>query len=345
VSSVILSDVAERCGVSRATVSLVLQDSRRVSVATKMRVRQALAEMGYVYDRRAANLRGGRTFALGLLLTDVRNSALAELAMGIEDRADEMGYVVMMGYSGDLAERQSRILNSMLEHRLDGIVLSPAVRTSPGDLEPLLRSGTPHVLVTRRVRGFAADYVGPDNAMGGRELADHLVALGVKTVAFLGGAAGVSARSEREGGLRRQLQKRGVLWRPELSHVSNAGYDGGVDATNALLDTARLPDAIVAYSDMVAMGVLAELGRRGIRAGQDVAVAAFDDSPAAIHMQPPLTSVGTLLDRVGSEAVRLLVEGMTDPTHDRMSVLLKLKVEPRRSTLEWSKKSRSAGQR
>src|SRR5665213_1923470 len=126
---VTLSDVARRCDVSRATVSLVLQDSHRVSDATKLRVRAALADMDYVYNRQAASLRMERSFTLGLVLTDIRNQALAALAMAVEDEADEAGCVLMMGYTADSLDRQSRIMQTMLEYRLDGVVLSPATGT------------------------------------------------------------------------------------------------------------------------------------------------------------------------------------------------------------------------
>lgn len=332
---VTLRDVADRCGVSRATVSLVLQDSRRVSEPTKIRIRRALADMGYVYDRRAASLRGQRTSSVGLILTDVRNSALADLAMSFEIGAEEAGFVVMMGYSADSLARQSRILQAMIEYRLDGLVLSPARNTSAADLEPLVRAGLPTVLVTRRIRGTAVNYTGPNHSKGGKVLAEHLASLGVRSVAFLGGSAGVTAREERERGLREELLARGVHWKPRMSIASTAEADGGVLAVQQLLERYPLPDAIVGYSDAVVTGILAELYRRRIQPGKDVAVAGFDNSPAAAHFSPPLTSVDTFMSLVGSKAIEILRKSITDPGHKPVTALLDPKLEVRLSTRDW----------
>src|SRR5665213_2722238 len=247
-AGVTLSDVAERCGLSRAAVSLVLQDSRRVSDATKARVRAAIKDMGYVYNRQAANLRMERSFTLGLFLTYIQISALAALAMAVEAVADQAGCVLMMGYTGDSLERQTRILQAMIEYRLDGIVLSPASRSSAQDMLSLKQSGVPHVLVTRRIRNHSADYVGPDNVVAGQLLAAHLAEIGVQSVALLGGPVGVSARSEREKGLRSELPRRGIAWRPELSIPSHADSEGGAIALRQLLTTRPLPDALVGYN-------------------------------------------------------------------------------------------------
>lgn len=307
-ATVTLSDVAARCGVSRATVSLVLQDSHRVSARTKARVRQVLAEMNYVYDRRAANLRLQRSFTLGLVLTDIQNRALAELAMAVEDRANEGGCGVVMGYSRDSVSRQSQVLQLMMEQRLDGVVLSPASGTVPADLSPLTRSNTPFILVTRRIRRLKADYVGPNNSAGGDLIGEHLADLGVKRVAFVGGYAGVSARSERMKGVRKGLLRRGISWDPRLDIPSDAARTGGVEAVRVLLSEHGLPDAIVGYSDAVVAGVLIGLRRAGIRAGADVAVAGFDNSPEAAELDPPITSVSTFMERVGARATQQLLE-------------------------------------
>ena len=255
-----LRDIAERCGVSRATVSLVLQDSRRVSEATKARVRQAMAEMDYVYDRRGAHLRGRRTQGVGVVLTDIHNPALADLAMALEDAADEADCGTMMGFTEDDLKKQARIVRAMMEYRLDGIVLSPARGTTTEDLMPLVRSGLPYVLVTRRVRDPISDYVGPNNALGGRLLVDHLVSLGAKSVAFLGGSQGVSARVERVAGMRDRWKERGLTWRADLSIHTNALEGGGHEAVRILLSAGKLPDAVVGYSDTVAGGFCLNCG-------------------------------------------------------------------------------------
>ena len=332
---VTLLDVAQHCGVSRATVSLVLQDSMRVSEKTKNRVREAMADMGYVYDRRAANLRSRRTSGFGLVLTDIHNPALADLAMSSEDAAGAAGCSMMMGFTRDDLDRQNQILQAVMEYRLDGLVLSPATGTTVDHLTPLVTGGMPVVLVTRRLYGLPCDYAGPDNAMGGRLIADHLAAIGARSVALVGGSVGVTAQQERLRGLSTQWEKLGLRWNPDLAIPTNALESGGREGVRRLVQLPSTPDAIVCYSDTVARGVYTELRRHGLRPGEDVAVVGFDNDPTVRHLYPPLTSTDTHMADVGTEAIRLLLSKVADPLRDHETTLLPSELHERESTRTW----------
>lgn len=339
---VTLRDIAERCGLSTASISLVIQDSPRVSAGTKVRVRAAMEDMGYVYDRRAANLRSARTFGIGLILTDIHNPALADLAMAIEDGSAEAGCSVMMGYSRDDVAKQARTIKAMLEYRLDGIVLSPAHDTIPEDLAQLAKSRVPVVQVTRRVSGFASDYSGPNYVMAGSLLAQHLHDIGASSVAFFGGSAGVSGRDERIRGLRDRWRELGGVWRPELVIDTNALEGGGVLAVRQLLardGSGEIPDAIVGYSDVVASGIMTELRANGIRPGIDVAVAGIDDGPSATHLHPTLTSVETRMTSVGLEAVRMLLTRIDEVDDDPRVKFVSSRLHVRNSTENWKSRN------
>ena len=343
---VTVSDVAAAAGVSRAAVSLVLQDSNRVSVATKARVRQVMADLGYVYDRRAANLRMQKSMIVGLIVTNVRNPYFAELTMSIERQLHDAGYTLLLGYSHDENDRQRRLLATMTEHRVDGIVLLPAAETTADSLAALNgANGTPHVLIARKVRGHNADYAGVANVKAGTLLGRHLIEVGVRDVAFLGGPAGSIARTERERGLRRELETAGISIAPENSIGSPSTPSGGVEAAEKLLAQGDLPDVLVCYSDAVAFGVLHTLRERGIQVGRDVAVAGFDDTTEARHQNPALTSVATFPDRIGEEAARLLLERFEQQDREPRSFIVAPQLNVRASTAGWSPKSvRHSGQ-
>jgi LacI family transcriptional regulator len=330
-----LRDIANACGVSRATVSLVLQDSPRVSEPTKVRVRKAMADMDYIYDRRAAQMRGSRVHTFGLVLTDIHNPALANLAMAVEDAAAEIDCSVVMAFTSDEVGKQTSVVRAMMEHRLDGIVISPAKGTIAQDLAPLVRSAAPFVMVTRRLRDVSCDYVGPNNAMAGRLLAEHLAESGARSLAFLGGANGVSARQERVDGLRDRWKRRGLTWRPDLSIEANALESGGRQAVRILRERPPFPDAIVGYSDTVVRGILGELRDNGIRPGLDVAVAGIDNDPIAIHLTPPLTSVTTHMELVGRGALELLLDRIDHPVREPITRLIKPDLQVRESTALW----------
>jgi LacI family transcriptional regulator len=331
---VTLKDIAAACGVSRATVSLVLQDSSRVSAATKERVRETMRQLGYVYDRRAANLRARRSMTVALVATDVRNPFFAELTMAIERALYKQGYTLLLGYSYDDLERQAKLLEAMVEHRVDGLLLVPSYQTTSGLLaRTLVASGTPHVLVARHVRRHNADYVGVDNVRAAELVGEHLASRGHRRVAFLGGPPRSTARIERERGLRTALKRAGVEFDPNLSIATSNDRDGGVRAVEQLLAAGPVPDAVVSYSDVAAVGVMAALRAAGIQPGREVAIASFDDIPDAVAQQPPLTSVATYPDRTGAEAAELLLRRIDDPSLPPRTVLLAPELQVRESTM------------
>ncbi|HEU5479479.1 MAG TPA: LacI family DNA-binding transcriptional regulator [Candidatus Tumulicola sp.] len=331
---VTVSDIAAASGLSRAAISLVLQDSNRVSAATKVRVRQIMSELGYVYDRRAANLRTQKSMIVGLIVTNVRNPYFAELTMSIEQRLQTAGYTLLLGYSHDEDDRQRRLLATMTEHRVDGIVLLPAAETTRASLAGL--DGTPHVLIARRVRGHNADYAGVANVKAGALLGRHLIDIGARDIAFVGGPAGSIARTERERGLRRELETAGVSIAPQNSIGSPSTPSGGIEAAEKLLEQGAPPDVIVCYSDAVAFGVLHTLHERGLRIGHDVAVAGFDDTTEARHQNPPLTSVATFPERIGEEAARLLLERIDQPDRVPSAFIASPELNVRESTSTWT---------
>lgn len=332
-----LKDVAEACGLSRSAVSLVVQDSPRVSAATKERVRRVMAEMGYVYDRAAANLRTRRSMAIGLIVTNVRNPYFAELAMAIENGLQDMGYTLLVGYSHDEADRQERLMSTMTEYRADGVIILPAAGTTAAGLRRLAGpGGAPHVLIARQVKGHDSDYVGVDNVKAGTLLGEHIRDLGPRTVAFVGGPAESEARAHRHRGVQKALKPAGIELSPKSLYASHSTPDDGARVTRELLDAGPHPDVIVAYSDAVAFGVQHALHDRGLRVGADVALGSFDDTTEARHQVPPLTSVSTFPAEIGEQAARLLLDRIGNGGPTTHTVIVPPALQVRESTSAWS---------
>ncbi|MDA0168411.1 LacI family transcriptional regulator [Solirubrobacter taibaiensis] len=327
-------DVAAASGVSRATVSLVLRDEPRVAEGTRQRVHEAIERLGYVYDRRAANMRTQRSMTVGLVVTDVRNPFFAELTMAVEKALEARGYSMLQAYSLDEREREARLLGVVIEQRVDGVILLPSTDTEAMDLQRRL-SAVPHVLIARSVADHDADYVGVDNVRAGRLLGKHLGDEGYRDVAFLGGPRS-TARGDRLRGLRSGLARHGVKIDAKRNIQTGASRVGGIQALEALLETGALPDAIACYSDIVAIGVASALRAAGIEPGRDVAVGSFDDNPGSSLQHPALTSVATYPERVGAEAARLLIERIDAPDLEARRVILAptLSVRASSTTLE-----------
>jgi LacI family transcriptional regulator len=328
-----MKDVAEAAGVSRATVSLVVRDSPQIPAETKARVRETIERLGYVYDHRAAVMRADRTMTMGLVATNVRNPYFAELTMALQTKLQEAGFALLLGYSLDDRLREDRLLEVMVQRHVDGVALLPARGTTSSDLQRwLFTSGTPHVLIARRVKGHEADYVGADNVRGGALLGEHFALEGCRTVAFLGGPAQSGARAERQRGLTTALRRHGVALDRRLSIATSADDAGGLAAVEKLMRAGPLPDAIACYSDVVAFGVIAGLRAAGVEPGSDVAVGSFDDIWEASLTHPPLTSVATFPEQVGIEAARLLVERLNAPDAPPERVLLSPRLSVRASS-------------
>jgi LacI family transcriptional regulator len=330
---VTMKDVAAHAGVSRATVSLVVRESPQIPAETKDRVRHSMEQLGYVYDHRAAVMRAERTMTMGLVATDVRNPYFAELTMALQTRLQEAGFALITGYSLDVQEREERLLEVMVQRHVDGVFVIPSKTTTSDDLNRwLLASDTPHVLIARRIKDHEADYVGADNVRAGVLLGNHLAAEGCRTVAFLGGPQQSPVRTDRERGLVKGLKAHRIAFDRALSVASSADRAGGAEALDQLLASGPLPEAIACYSDVVALGVMEDLRRRGFIPGTNVAVGSFDDIHEAELTHPPLTSVATFPERVGYEAARILIERLADPDAAAERVLLSPRLSVRAST-------------
>ncbi|WP_022918020.1 LacI family DNA-binding transcriptional regulator [Ruania albidiflava] len=328
---VTLLDVSRHAGVSRATASLVVRGSPRVAPTTAARVREAIVELGYVYDRAAANLRQSRSMTLGLVMTDLSNPFFAELTMAFEHDVHEQGYTLFIGYTRDDLDRQARTLSAMVERRVDGVCLLPALGTTEASLAPLDSQHVPTVLFTRHLGG-GRPYVGADNVSAGRMLGEHLRSLGVRHLAFVGGQE-TSSRRERVEGL---LAGAGDDVRIDLPPIySPSSTVGGAQAVSQLLDAGILPDAVVAYNDVIAMGVNVALWERGLEPGRSIALAGFDDIRIAAGQVPGLTTVATRSEEVGRSCAELLLGYLGGEPPAPRTVLEEPELRIRASTGLW----------
>lgn len=334
---VTLAEVSKHAGVSRSTASLVLNDSPTIPDSTKVRVRESMVQLGYVYNRQAAMLRNQRSMTLGLIVTEVRNAYFGEIVMSVEEAAYEAGYTVLVCYSRDEAARQDTQFRRLLERGIDGLIVQPAADTDPAQIDAMRKAaGVPLVLLARHF-GLAHDYVGANNRLAGEIVGRHLVEIGARTVAMVGGPASTSTSRERWAGLHDAASGTALTFAPTERIPSLTHAAGGAEATASLLEHGALPDAIIAFSDVIASGVYAELHARGLQPGVDIAVASFDDLPGSDHYVPPLTTVATFPKDIGSASARVLLHRL-DSTLDGDAiehVLVEPELRVRASTTLW----------
>ncbi len=310
---VTLVDIAAAAGVSRGTVSLVLRKSPLVRSATRERVEAALQELGYVYDRGAASLRSGRTSTVGVVICNITNPFYADFASQVDLALEHAGWSSIIANSGESPERQDRILTRMREHGVEGVILVPTADTAEETIRALIRSGLPFLQATRHVLGARTDFVGQDHFNGVRLGVDHLVALGHRHIAFVGGGERHSASAERQAGYRAAMIAHGLAEREQL--VVPCVVDP-VDASRAILEVLAhrpRPTAAVCFNDHVAYGVVGTLIDQGIRPGRDFAVVGFDDRRDIAFLRPALTTVSIKPQRVAEAAVDLILRRIAAP--------------------------------
>jgi LacI family transcriptional regulator len=326
-------DVAERAGVSVGTVSNVLNRPDIVRAATVERVRAAIAELGFVRNDAARQLRAGRSTTIGLLVLDVRNPFFTDVARGAEDEADSHGLSVVMANSDESPEREAAHLDYFETQRVLGMLISPI--KDPGDrLERLRAAGTPVVLVDRTAGTRNLSSVAVDDVEGGRLAAQHVLDLGRRRLAFVGGPPDLEQMQDRLAGVKSAA---GAVPDASVEAIATKAltFEDGRLAAKALLrrPAALRPDAILAGNDLVAIGALQVLmGEGGLGIPEDVAIVGYDDIDFASAAVVPLSSVRQPRELIGQTAVRILREEAEDPALGPRHVVFEPELVVRAST-------------
>lgn len=310
--AVTIHDVAAEAQVSKSTVSLVLQGSGLIRDETAQRVRDAARRLGYVYNRRAAELRRKASKTIGVVINDLMNPFFAEVLVGLERKLVDAGYTVLMAHTSEDLARQEQVLQAMREHHAAGIALCPALGT-PASLPALVKSwGIPLVVMVRTLGSGRYDYAGSDNARGVSLATEHLLRAGHRRIAFLGGRTG-PVMAQRLQGYRQALEQAGIGFDEALLFPAAPTRQEGYAAMGAILAAQPPIRAAVCYNDLVAFGALAALGERGMKAGQDFALMGFDNVLDAAHSNPPLSTVDIRPSELGEQAAQVLLARIDEP--------------------------------
>ncbi len=310
-------DVAAKARVSKSTVSLVLRGSPLIKGATADRVKATALKLGYVYNRRAGELRGNSSNAIGVLINDLMNPFFAEVLVGIERTLVDAGYVVLMAHTREDAGLQDKVLQSMREQNAAGIMLCPALNTSRTLLKTIESWGIPLTVFIRNLGPGSYDFAGGDSEQGVFLATTHLLSAGHKEVSFLGGQKG-AVFTQRIDGYKRALKEQGVAFAKDMVFNANPSRIGGYEAMNALLRTKPHIKAAVCYNDVTAFGALSALGEKGLRAGSDFALIGFDNILDTAHSNPPLSTIDIHPAALGEHAAAILLQRIREPDTKRL---------------------------
>ncbi len=307
-----IKDVARLAQVSIGTVSNVLNRPTMVSDRTRERVEAAMDQLHFHRNASARQLRAGVSSTVGAIVSDVSNPFYTELLRGIEDRLALDDHVLIICSSDNDPERESGFLRLLGEQGVRGVLLTPSDATR-AQLAHLGRLGIPAVLVDAHLPGQPS--VAVDHVHGGREAVAHLLGLGHRRIAVIAGREVLQPSQERVAGATAAVATLGLD--PDavliVVHLSDASAQGGQDALRPLLDAIDPPTAVFTLNDIVALGVLRELRRRGLRVPDDVAVVGYDDLFLAAELAVPLSSVRQPMREMGWAATDLLLAGNPHP--------------------------------
>lgn len=327
-----IKDVALRAGVSVTTVSHVVNDTRHVSAKGRERVELAIRELGYVPNAMARSLKSNTTSTLGMLIPNSSNPYFAEIVRIVEDRCFGAGYTLVLCNTDDEPRRQSVYLQVLAERRIDGLIV-----VSTGDDDSLVTQlqglRIPTVLVDREIADPSCDLVETAHMQGGLLAVRHLLSLGHKRIACIGGPVGLTPSEQRIEGWRMALAEAGttpnadaLLWRGAFT--SQSGYE----AMHAILRTEHPPSAVFVCNDLMAIGALRAAHESGVHVPDELSIVGFDDIELSAYTSPPLTTVAQPKERIGALAVDMLLERVSGKRRDARKVVLQPELRVRAST-------------
>lgn len=312
-----IKDVANHAQVAVGTVSNVLNNPDRVSARTRDRVLKAIDELGFVRNDAARQLRAGHSRTIGVVVLDVGNPFFTSVVRAAEDAAAVNGSAVLLGDSGHDAKRESHYIDLFQEQRVQGLLISP-VGDVADRLDALRQRGVPTVLVDRLADEDRFSSVSVDDDAGGYLAARHLLELGRRNLAFVGGPLSIRQVADRLAGARRAVAEVDGATLEVLDSDGQSVLAGrGVGNNLVERGTGNLPDGIFCANDLLALGVMQSLTMmNGVRIPEDVALIGYDDIDFAVSAVVPLSSVRQPTDNIGRTAIELLMEEL-DGQHPR----------------------------
>jgi LacI family transcriptional regulator len=306
-----MKTVAARAGVSLGTVSNVLNRPDLVSEATRSRVLTAIAELGFVRNESARQLRSGRSRTLAYLMLDVRNPFFTDVARGVEEVAEAAGLAVYLCHSGEDARRERFYLDLLEQQRVEGVLITPT--DSATDRLDELRRRIPVVVVDRNP-GPGMCSVSVDNVDGGELATAHLLEAGHRRIAYVGGPTSLGQVADRLTGARRAVDRVSGAELVVLETTTLTVAEGRRAGERlAGLPAARRPTAAFCANDLLALGLLQRMVRLGVRVPDDLAIVGYDDIEFAEAAAVPLTSVSQPRHLLGRTAAELLLTEAGSP--------------------------------
>lgn len=320
-------DVAKKSGLSVVTVSRVLNNMPSVRSSNRERVLQAMKELDYHPNASARSLASGKTGIIGLALTTLHDSFLDAVVKEVNDRLAENGYFLALSITTGEDEQVQRTL--FQEDRVDGVILLSPIREDEYVLE-LKKNQIPFVMLDNQQLNASATSVIVDNFSGGYEATQHLIELGHTDIAHISGPELFLSSRERERGYRSALEKAGL--KPFCMERGDFKISTGYEIARDWIDSGRLPTAVFASDDYMALGAMNAFILEGIKVPQDISIIGFDDQIIASEFRPMLTTIRQPAEQIGRTGVELLLKIINGTAKRSVNIQLSPELVIREST-------------
>lgn len=326
-----IKDVAKQAGVSRQTVSRVINNKDGVSDATRRRVQKVVEKLGYQPNAAARSMAVGHTHTLGCISPDLTNYIFASIIESAQTEARRLGFFTLTGSAQKETDFEP-LLNEMIYRRVDGLlILNPHDDNRYQYLQPLIQKGMPVVYIKNTPNGAPVSSVSCDDENGGYKATQYLIELGHTSIATIPGPKNEECTPDRLAGYHKALTESGLEWDEILIIYSDWTAKGGGRATQTLLESGIPFSAIFAQNDRMAMGSIRALREAGLSVPEDISVIGYDDIPLSSYYDPALTTLRQPMDVFGQKAAQLLIKSIQDSAHLPVQVLIEAHLIERES--------------
>jgi DNA-binding LacI/PurR family transcriptional regulator len=323
-------DVAEEAGVSKSLVSLVMRDSDRVSASSREAVLEAASKLGYRPNAAARTMVRQRSYVIGVLISNLHNPFFADVIDGIDMTATDAGYRSILTTGNRVAERERLAVGTLLEMRVDGLILvSPSFHK---DFAIEAAQSVPTVLIGKATRAPTVDSVTNDDRQGAAMVVDHLVELGHRGIAHIDGGIGAGSKPRRTG-YQRAMRRHGLEAEIQSVQGGFTEEEGGAGMRRLLANGSR-PTAVFVANDLAAIGVLEVLRSEGLSVPGDISVVGYDNTAMAASHRIGLTTIDQPRHDMGRMAAGLILARINQDSTTASHVILPPKLVVRESTAQ-----------
>jgi len=322
---VTIKEVAKRANTSIATVSRVINNSSYVKEETRQKVLQAIRELNYQPLTRQPVVRENQF--IGLVVPDVSNPFFGKMARGLADAAGKFGYSITLCNIDGICGGEHDYLLDLIENRVDGVIYASSHRIREV-IKRARQKKIPLVMLDREIKYADINTVTIDNNYGAFVATEHLISLGHKKIAFIGGPKNFQISEQRRIGYEKALEKYGLSYDEELVYTGIFTMESGFKAMKQLLEDKKSFSALIAANDLMAIGAINCLNQHGISVPDDVSVVGFDDISIASTMEPKLTTVAYPIERISERSLELLMKQISneDMSPEKITLFPKLVV-------------------